>query len=72
VIRAVAHLASFIGERLETEPACRIFADVRHYCWPLPTAEQEAQIVAFAKGHGWVVRIHQPNRIGVVAEFWKQ
>jgi hypothetical protein len=72
VIRTVNHLASFISERLQTGPTCRVFSDVLYYCWPLPKEEREAQIVAFAKQHGWIVRIHEQQPIGVIAEFWKR
>ena len=72
MIRTVDHLASHISERLKTEPTCRVFVDVLYYCWPFRKEEQEAHIVAFAKKHGWVVKIHEPYQIGRVAEFWKE
>jgi hypothetical protein len=72
VIRTVDHLAIYIAKRLERDTTCPVFADVLNYCWPLTQKEQETRIVAFAKEHGWIVKIHEPYQIGIVAEFWKR
>lgn len=60
-------LAKKICERLLTHKSCTIFASDLDRLWPLSIKElnlreqRNALTKAFAKAHGWSVKIHDPG-----------
>jgi hypothetical protein len=53
-------LAEHIADHLSTRAFCLVFAPELERCWPsknLARAEQEEQIEAFARSHGWSVSV---------------
>jgi hypothetical protein len=70
VPRTERALASLLREELKTLESCRIEQDVLMVCFsPNKRAPYADQILAFAAKHGWLVAIHAPAKLGVVADF---
>jgi hypothetical protein len=69
MIKTTVDLARFISISLKSQSTVRIFGDVLYYCWDLPKKEQGLAILDFAKRHGWEVNVHEPWKIGLIAEF---
>jgi len=69
MIQNPEHLAAFVRDTLRYKESCRIFEHVLRHCWEVPPAEQAVEIAAFAVQHGWQVKIHEPAKIGIVADF---
>ncbi len=69
MIQTPEDLAAFVKGTLKYKESCRVFENVLRCCWEVSPPEQGEKIAAFAAQHGWQVKIHEPAKIGIVADF---